>query len=106
MSQPGTQRPHRRLTAGMEAGVATVERVTRLAGHTAESVVDAARHLPRDLPDLMKEGQACLRGLSGYVYGLPLDSTPTHRAAPVLPGRASQSGGCIQLKNALVSRRF
>ena len=68
----GEQRPYRRLTDGMGTGVATVERASRVAGHTAEAVLGAARRLPRDLPDLMKEGQAYLRGLSGYVYGLPL----------------------------------
>lgn len=72
MSQTGEQRPHRRLPGGIEAGVATVERMSRTATHTAETVLGAAWHLPRDLPDLIKEGQAYLLGLSGYVYGLPL----------------------------------
>jgi hypothetical protein len=50
MSQTREQRPHRSLPGGIVAGVAAVERVSRAAGHTAEAVLGAARHLPRDLP--------------------------------------------------------
>ena len=46
--------------------------MSHVATHTAETVLGAAWHLPRDLPHLIKEGQAYLLGLSGYVYGLPL----------------------------------
>ena len=39
-----------RLPRQVEAGVDTVERASRTAGHAAETMLDAARHLPRDLP--------------------------------------------------------
>ncbi|MDX6293408.1 MAG: hypothetical protein QOH50_2483 [Kribbellaceae bacterium] len=50
MSQRQNQGPVRRLPQHRDAGVGTVERVSRTAGHAAESVLDTARHLPRDLP--------------------------------------------------------
>ena len=50
MSQRQNQGPVGRLPQEREAGVGTVERVSRTAGHAADTVLDTARHLPRDLP--------------------------------------------------------
>ena len=50
MPEAKSQGPVRRLPRQAEAGVTTVGRVSRTAGHAAETVLGAARHLPRDLP--------------------------------------------------------
>ena len=50
MSQQQNQGLTSRLPRQVEVGVDTVERASRTAGRAAETVLDAARHLPRDLP--------------------------------------------------------
>src|SRR5258707_988606 len=50
MSQRQNDGPVRQLPQQGEDGVGTVERVSRTAGHAADSVLDTARNLPRDLP--------------------------------------------------------
>ena len=50
MSQQPNQGLTSRLPRQVEVGVDTVERASRTAGRAAETVLDAARHLPRDLP--------------------------------------------------------
>ncbi|MGZ4664974.1 MAG: DUF1254 domain-containing protein [Mycobacteriaceae bacterium] len=61
MSQQQNQIPVRQLPQQPQAGVSTVERVSRTAGHAAGTVLDAARHAletmrhPEDLVDRAKK---------------------------------------------------
>lgn len=98
MAESLNQRPRRRLPGEIGAGVATVESVSRTAGHAAETVLGAAFHLSRDLPAVSARvataGRAALEAmrhpedLVDRAKKLPLAAPMLRQAVtPLLTGR-------------------